>query len=50
MKASFKEFLLKELGDVRKELLETASKIKAEEYDWRPRPDMKLSKDFLSLY
>jgi len=47
MKASFKEFLLKELGEVRKELLETASKIKTEEYDWHPRPDMKSAKDLL---
>jgi len=32
MKSSFKEFLLRELNEVRKELIETASKIKLPEY------------------
>lgn len=47
MKSSFKEFLLRKLSEVRKELVETASKIKLEEYDWHPRPDMKSEKDLL---
>ena len=47
MKSNFKEFLLRELSEVRKELVETASKIKLEEYDWHPRPDMKSAKDLL---
>jgi len=47
MKSSFKEFLLRELNEVRKELIETASKIKSEEYNWYPRPDMKSAKDLL---
>lgn len=47
MKSSFKEFLLRELSEVRKELIETASKIKLPEYDWHPRHDMKSAKDLL---
>lgn len=47
MKTNFKEFLLRELSEVRKELVETAAKIKPEEYDWHPRPDMKSAKDLL---
>lgn len=39
--------LLKELKEIREELLETARPIKPEEFDWPPRPGMKSAKALL---
>lgn len=46
-KGTLKERLLKELKEIREELVETARQIKPEEFDWRPRPDMKSAKALL---
>lgn len=46
-KDSHKERLLKELKVIRDELVQTARQIKPEEFDWRPRPDMKSAKAML---
>jgi uncharacterized damage-inducible protein DinB len=45
--AKLSQRLLFELEDVRKELLEVVKKLKPEEFDWHPRPDMKSPKDLL---
>lgn len=45
--ATLSHRLLFELEDVRKELLEVVNKLKPEEFDWRPRPDMKSPKALL---
>lgn len=34
------ERIVRELNDIRKELIQEAEKIKPEEFEWRPRPDM----------
>jgi uncharacterized damage-inducible protein DinB len=39
--------LLQELSDIRKELTEEAHKLKPEEFNWAPRPDMKTCKALL---
>lgn len=42
-----KERILERMRRVRAELLETLKEVKAEEFDWKPRPDMKSVKDML---
>ena len=47
MNDTHKARLLKELQEIRDELVETARSIKPEEFDWQPRPDMKSAKAML---
>ena len=44
---SHKERLMSEFNDIRKELIEEVKKLKPEEFDWAPRPDMKTCKRLL---
>lgn len=42
-----KERLTSEFNDIRKELTEEVKKLKSEEFDWAPRPEMKTCKGLL---
>jgi uncharacterized damage-inducible protein DinB len=45
--AKLSQRLLWELEDIRQELVDIVRKLKPEEFDWHPRPDMKSPKDLL---
>ncbi len=45
--ATLSQRLLRELQEVREELVSVASRLKPEEFDWHPRPDMKSPKELL---
>ncbi|OGF57652.1 MAG: hypothetical protein A2Z21_02760 [Candidatus Fraserbacteria bacterium RBG_16_55_9] len=45
--ATHSQRLLKELKEIREELIGIVAQLKPEEFDWHPRPDMKSAKDLL---